>query len=610
MKHTSTKHKTSTYIFIFLFGFLLYANTINHDYVLDDKPAIEENRLVKNGLAGIPLIITKSYRFGNNKINEGLYRPLSLVTFAVEYQFFGKSSRVGHFVNVLLYAFCGILLFQVLYRTFKDFNFLLPFITTLLFIAHPVHTEVVANIKSRDEILSFLGFLLSIHFLIKYHEHKHIKFLIFASTSYLMSLLSKESAITFLAVYPLYLFFFNSTGLNENFKISSVFFITAAVYLIMMFSFIDKIEGGKNVDIIQNSLGAATNTLDHYATAIFILGKYLWLIFFPITLTYDYSYNQIPIVTFFDFKTIASVIIFLVLFVYSIIKIPKKDILAFGILFFLITISLVSNLVFTIEWTLGERFLFTPSFGLCLMLAFIILKILKIDITNKTSVFPQKISLIIVLSVILIFYSYKTISRNTFWKNNFTLFSNDVHISTNSARVHGHLGKELVRLAKEEISQTKKIKLLNEALKEYKISIGIYPKYYDVVNEIGVTYFEYGKVEEAMSYYKKAILLNPEFTEAYHNLGVAYTSQKKYNPAIESYLKALQYDSLYVKSIINVANEYYQIKEFQNAVKYCKKAIEIEPENKRLYQNLYLMYKAKGDIKNAEFYLRKSIKIK
>src|SRR4026208_1175713 len=165
----SVNHKVG--IILALTAFLLYSNTINFGYVRDDSAAIVENQFVKKGIAGIPdLLKTDFWYFSNLRL--GYYRPLALITFAIEQQFFNGNPRISHFVNVFIYAFSAYMLFIVLSRVFKTRNFFFPLVVSLFFIAHPVHTEVVANIKSRDELLSFLNVLLMLWFSLKYIDFK------------------------------------------------------------------------------------------------------------------------------------------------------------------------------------------------------------------------------------------------------------------------------------------------------------------------------------------------------------------------------------------------------------------------------------------------------
>ena len=106
---------------LFLFGFLIYANTLTHDYALDDAIVITDNQYTQDGLAGLKGIFSYDTFYGFFKeegksklVAGGRYRPLSLATFAVEISIFGASPFVSHIVNALLFALCGYLVFYVL----------------------------------------------------------------------------------------------------------------------------------------------------------------------------------------------------------------------------------------------------------------------------------------------------------------------------------------------------------------------------------------------------------------------------------------------------------------------------------------------------------------
>jgi hypothetical protein len=146
----------------------LYANTFGHGYALDDGIVILDNEYTKAGLSGLPRLLTEDSFQGflgkeTNPVAGGRYRPLSLVTFAIEIAAFGPQHPfVGHLLNALLYALCCVVLYQVMRSLLAQRTpdagawMTLPFAAALLFAVHPLHTEAVANIKSRDEILALL----------------------------------------------------------------------------------------------------------------------------------------------------------------------------------------------------------------------------------------------------------------------------------------------------------------------------------------------------------------------------------------------------------------------------------------------------------------------
>ena len=174
---------------LFLLASALYAVSISFDYTLDDVMMIQDNQYTNKGFAGIKdILTTESFQgyFGQQMdlLVGARYRPLSIVTFAIENEFVGKNPAVGHFFNILLYALTGLLLFRtisLMTPRLKNANwyFTLPFLASLLFIAHPVHSEAVANIKGRDEIMSFMFAIGCLYCALKYVKKGGLLSLIF-----------------------------------------------------------------------------------------------------------------------------------------------------------------------------------------------------------------------------------------------------------------------------------------------------------------------------------------------------------------------------------------------------------------------------------------------
>ena len=196
-------------LFIVILAFALYGNTIQNGYSIDDDfVTTEKNQLVKKGIRGIPEIFATRYSEGQGQTYG--YRPVVKISFAIEYELFGLNPHISHLINILLYALTGIFLFLLLKKILKKYNPLLPFIITILFIAHPIHTEVVASLKNRDEILSFLGSIIALYLFIKYTETNKIINITLGVFFYIIALLSKLSTITFLAVIPLTIYYFTN----------------------------------------------------------------------------------------------------------------------------------------------------------------------------------------------------------------------------------------------------------------------------------------------------------------------------------------------------------------------------------------------------------------
>ena len=164
-------HHSLTLKLCLLLGILslvVYANTLKNGFVLDDDSAITENSIVMKGVSAIPEILATPYRRGYFITTNDLYRPLSLAMFAAEYSAFEKNSMPYHLVTILIFAGCVIFLFLFLDKLFYEKRTGVAFMASLLFALHPIHTEVVANIKSCDELLCFFFVFLALNIFVKY----------------------------------------------------------------------------------------------------------------------------------------------------------------------------------------------------------------------------------------------------------------------------------------------------------------------------------------------------------------------------------------------------------------------------------------------------------
>ena len=115
--------------------------------------------------------------------------------------------------------------------------------------------------------------------------------------------------------------------------------------------------------LIHNSLLGAQGLGEKSASMFMFMGKYLQLLFYPYPLSSDYSYNALPLVGWSNPWAFMSFIIYAGLLLICLLRFRKKEPWVFGILFFLVTIFLFSNLFVLIGANIGERFLYTPSLG-------------------------------------------------------------------------------------------------------------------------------------------------------------------------------------------------------------------------------------------------------
>ena len=597
----------SLYIILLLVSFIVYGNTLNNDYAYDDLSAITKNSIVTKGMSAIPEILSTPYRYGFFKTTNDLYRPLSLVMFAIEYQVFGGGAAAGHFINILVFACCVVLLFSFVDNLFDNKKTGAAFVAAILFAVHPIHTEVVANIKSRDELMCFLFAFLSLRIYAKYYQNGKTMQLALACLVFFLSLLSKETSIAFVAIIPRIFFFYKSGNNSRRIFITLSCLLAAAAFLLIRSSVLATYHANDFTDIkfIDNALVGAPSVASRYATAIFGLGKYLALLFVPYPLICDYSYNNIPFVNFSNVFVLLSLVVYLSLFaigVYRIIKVPK-DPFAFGILFFLITIALFSNIFFLIGAQFAERFVFFASAGFCCLVTFALERwVAKTALVNVASVFLQKRLLYFISAVVLVF-AVMTIIRNNDWANSLSIYRAGVKSAPNNARLYFFVGNELlISNAAEERDPTVRNQIADEAIGDLRQALLIYPRYGEAHKVLANGYFIRSQLDSAELHYRKAAELWPEDIEAWNNLDVVYFNAKKYRESIGTCLAVMKIDPQNIEKFNNIGICYMRLMKYDSAVYFLKTGLTRNTSFNPFLENLALAYKLDSKIDSAKKY--------
>ena len=608
-KSVSDGNKWLPWLLGFL-AFLLYANTLGHQYALDDASVITDNFVVKRGLAGWADIFTTNYRFGFWNSTGTLYRPISLAVFAMVWQVSPDNPFVFHLINVLFYAATIVVLFRTLSLLWPKLHEYFIGAIVFLFLTHPVHVEVVANIKSLDEILSFFFILLAIQFYVKYLNQAKKGLLITALIFYTLSLFSKENAITFLAIFPMIGYYYKDGKNWEWLKSAGLFLLPAVFYLTVRFLIIE--AKPPDVSPLDNLLVATNGFVEWYATAFLLIGKYAWTLLVPIGLGSDFGYSQIPVTGFGNVKVILSLILVLVLIVFGMLGFAKRNKIAFGILFFIISFSIYSNLIITIGSSYGERFLYVASLGYAIALVMLLHAICEKksgDSENKKLDLKKYGILFGVTGLLGLFYATQTIIRNPAWYNSYSLYKTDIESAPNSAKLNYHLGLEEVKEALNGKDKNQNLKNQQSAFTHFRRAIELYPSYGDAYGQLGLAYYRQKQYKEALENYQIALKYDPNDAKVYSNMGVIYFENKNFKKAEEVYLQAVKFDPRFIDARRNLGSVYAQTGRFDQAITQFSKGLEYDPNNATL--NLYLgfAYRDKGDTNKSNEYLNRAYQL-
>lgn len=604
-------------LILFSLSFILYINTIGNEYILDDISVISENRFTNQGFAGIGKILTTNMFEGfmenySADLPGGRYRPLSQVTFAIEYQFFGDNPAVGHFGNIVLFALTPVMIFLVLLRMLEpsydddkiDYLHSIPFLAALLYAVHPIHTEAVANIKGRDEIMAMLLVLTSFYYFLKYFDFENKKYLYSSLIIYFLALLSKENAITYMAVFPLSLVMFRNKNFSDSFKSIIPFLIVSVVFILIRQSIVGS---AKELEVpeLMNEPFMAMNFVEKYFTIFVTLLLYLKLLFIPYPLTFDYYPYHIPKYGLDNFEPYLAIIIYLGLIYYAFRTFKTNKVISFSILYFIITISIVSNLLISIGTFMNERFLFMPSLAVSIALAYYLTKLTELNINMRNVAIG-------ILAVVSISYSYITIDRNATWKDAFTLFTTDVKTSENSAFGNFAAGGQYYNKMTNTEDENEKKKFFELARKHLSKALEIHPRYSDAALNLGNTYFTYNQdIDSTIKYYKIAYDVYPFNYNTSINLGRLLRDYKQdLAGAAACFKQSIRTNPQKVDAYQDIASVYYRMGNLKEALTNLEIIYSIAPNDKQNLQNLYNVSKEMGNMEKANLYLGKMNAIK
>lgn len=579
---------------LLIIGFIFYANSIGNKYALDDSIAIEQNAHVQEGISGIGKILTHdSYDSfykemgakSNAQYSGGRYRPLSLVTFAIEQTLFGNSPMVRHFVNVVMFLVC---LLTLLYFLDKYLLKKVPggsdiaFLSVVLFAIHPIHTEVVANIKSLDEILSLTLITGTFIFALKYNTTKKSKDLLYGLVCFLLALLAKEYAITLIILLPLLFYILADKSPMEAIRSSLPYYGVVFIYLMMRFNAVGVPHPTVAHDPMVDPFIYATHS-QKIATQFYALGWYMVRLFFPWPLSCDYSYAQIPYYNFSDISVILSLLLYVAITIWAFKELKKRSVMAFLLFFFLGCIALISNFVVDLGAVLGERLLFHSSIAFLVILSYYLLKFLqKIPLKTRSTLVMG------CLSVLVVVCGAVTIPRNAQWKNDDSLFIHDVTICPSSALLNNDAGWCYVGLSESPKNKPEQARAYLDSARKYLLRAmkinKLYPACY--VN-LATVYFHYSMPDSAKYYldltkyyasnYPSIPRVSGFIAHLYLTTALAMGAQNKPREAIDDLRKGVELAPDSANIWYNLGGAYYTVHNFDSARYAWNMTLKINP---------------------------------
>jgi Flp pilus assembly protein TadD len=535
---------------------LVYAVTLWNGLIYDDAALIPHHEALR-GPWDLASIFTGRY-WGQLHELDTLYRPLVIWSLALNVEFNRAlglnfdSPGFFHAVNISLHAIVSALVYPLARRLGLPARGALA--AGLIFAVHPIHTEAVASVVNRSELMSAcfgLGFLI-----IHLSGRRHV----WAMLCLTLALFSKESALAWL---PLALWLDLYLGHRAWFKYLGYAAVTFFWFGLRSMA----IEGSfQDVPFADNPLVTA-ELHERLLTAIRVQFDYLQLQAWPVGLSADYSTNQIPIVTSLLEPRVLGFGLVLGSLGYAAWQLRRSlPLLGVSLVGYAILMSTTANILFPTGTIMGERLVYAPSVFTCLLLGMLLGPLRKRFGRATLFVAPLLIFVLAGMSV----------RRNLDWVSTERFSLALLRSAPNSTKAHFGVAHDVYYPAGN----------LEATIHHYLRAIEIYPGYADAWNNLGTAYFERGDLPAAAEAYANAAQLRPGHLEANANLGMILHRQGDFDGARRVYEIALESSPDQPQILTNLAQLYIENGMVEKARPFLQKVLWLDPDDARAHEIL------------------------
>ena len=539
--------RTKAILLVFFLTFIVYSNSLGGKFVSDDEYFVVKNVNIKS-LRNAPDFFLNRSAVAFADLSLDVYRPVTTLSYALDY-FFWKLNTFGyHIVNVLFHSSNAALLCVFLYALFGDIW--IAVFASLFFALHPVQTEVVAWISGRSSVLCLFFYLSA---LLLYIRGRILPSL----ALFAVSLFAKEMAITLPILLVAYDLHFPKEEPSRR-KIYGYipYFAIVAAFILVRALVLKRVSqcGWWGGNPYYTFLSMSVSFLD-----------YIKLLILPVKLCAFYITSVYT--TVFHPKVLTGIL----LLAASLLSIPlvfkRSKRISFFICWFFITILPVSNIV-PLKALMAERFLYIPSIGFCVILAAVLRR------QKKAIAMAAAVSIVVI-------YSLLTMARNEDWRSPVLLAKSVIRVSPQNTWGYSCLGSAY--LGDENYK---------EAEKALKKAIALSQDYSSPKTALGFCYIKSGKYNEAISLLEESLKLDPRNLETMNLLGVCYGSVKKYDEAIKQFENSIAVDPTFVNAYLNLGATYEFIQKYDKAVVEYNTALA----RSRSVQDIALLCVRVGDV--------------
>ncbi len=604
MDRTEKSHNLFLVVFFLLFTLLLflyaYIPSFHVAFCYDDNGYILEDvhiRMADFSFAGL-----------KNAALHGLphHRPLSNITFALNYYFGGYDPFGYHVVNFIIHLLSWLILFRLFYLTLNlvagfPFNrakverniFLPALLAASLWALHPVNTQAVTYIVQRMTSLAAFFYFLSMLCYVEArislilsngYNFKSCSLFVLSIICGACALMAKENAAMLPIMVVLYewIFFHESDSAWLKEKLPMIIGALLIVSLIGLYYLNFDPMGWLSSQYGRRPFTMPQRVMTEWRVVVY----YLSLVFlpFPWRLNLDHDY-PLSYSLFHPPTTILSAAALILLFCWAVYMLRRDRLASFAIFWFLGNLAIESSFI-GIE-IIYEHRIYLP----CAFLIFA-----SVVWVGK-SIPSRRIALVAGICLLLLFAA-GTHSRNSLWADPVAFWRDVAAKAPRKMRPQNDLGVALYDAGR-----------LDEAIIAYKKAIDLDPGNAEAWNNLGNALSDLGRMTEAIRSYRKAISLSPRYVKPMANLGDALIKEKRYDEAIEVLDRAISLDPKCFHAFLNLGSAWLRKGNIAVAESALKKAIELNPGSAQAYNNLGIVEIAKGNFREAERCFRLALEI-
>jgi len=608
---TTVKKQIAPIMIIVITGVLIYSNVIKVPFYFDDTVRIQNNKFVR-----VDELTLKKIEDAAFKKPALSGRPISNISFAINYYFHQYIVDGYHIVNIVIHILTGIFLFSFLAVTLNLSNRLtvspnsskvtikpgyVALFAALLWFTNPLHTSSVTYIIQRMNSLAAMFYIFSFLLYVKARilQTSTINLtkrltklkvhLLFTSSfvTWLLSLCCKQTAPLFPFFVILYEFYFfqnlNKEWLKKYFKYFLVLLFFLSIVVVI------SLTNGHLIQNLSRFRDFANNEftyLQRVLTQPRVMLYYITLFLFPhpsrLKLDYDYPLFFSP---FNPSTTLVAIFTILFLMNFSLYVAKKDRLISFCILWFFGNLLVESSVIpLAIIW---EYRTYVPSMFLGLLI------VILIGRYSKT-----KLSFIFIISAVVLMNSGWTYKKNDLWNNKVAFWMDNVNKTPHKARPHYQLAHAFSKQEK-----------MDNASFYYNKTLLLNPKHYKAHNNLGVALEKKGDIAKAIAHFKKSIKIAPSYVDPYNNLGNIMVGNEKLNKAIELFNTALIYEPNNENTHFNLAVALEKMNSPDMAIKHYLEALRIKPFFPQAHNNLGGIFLKKNKISSALFHFKEAVRI-